>query len=58
MSSRARSVLILLIGTTLGLTLSLGSGVLAERDADDTTLPWEEARLLAEVLQRVKQEYV
>ena len=58
MSSRARSVLILLIGTTLGLTLSLGGGVLAERDADDTTLPWEEARLLAEVLQRVKQEYV
>ena len=58
MSSRARSVLILLIGTTLGLTLSLGGGVLAERDADDSTLPWEEARLLAEVLQRVKQEYV
>ena len=58
MSSRARSALILLIGTTLGLTLSLGSGVLAERDTDDTTLPWEEARLLAEVLQRVKQEYV
>jgi carboxyl-terminal processing protease len=58
MSSRARSVLILVIGTTLGLTLSLGSGVLAERDADDTTLPWEEARLLAEVLQRVKEEYV
>ena len=58
MSSRARSAVILLIGATLGLTLSLGSGVLAERDADDTTLPWEEARLLAEVLQRVKQEYV
>lgn len=58
MSSRARSVLILLIGTTLGIALSLGGGVLAERDTDDTTLPWEEARLLAEVLQRVKQEYV
>ena len=58
MSSRARSFLILVIGTTLGVTLSLGTGVLAEREAEDTTLPWEEARLLAEVLQRVKQEYV
>ena len=31
---------------------------LAERDATPNSLPWEDARLLAEVLERVKQEYV
>jgi carboxyl-terminal processing protease len=41
----------------LGLTLSFGSGVLAER-SDEAPLPWQSARLLAEVLERVKQEYV
>jgi carboxyl-terminal processing protease len=58
MSTLARSLLILLIGTTLGVALTIGSGVLAERDTRATELPWEEARLLAEVLERVKQEYV
>ncbi|MBA3563048.1 MAG: S41 family peptidase [Gammaproteobacteria bacterium] len=60
MSLRARSVLVLVIGTVLGLSLSFGGGVLAERGGPETdeTLPWEEARLLAEVLQRVKRDYV
>lgn len=52
-------MLVLLVGTLLGLSLSLGGGVLAEREAAaPETLPWDEARLLAEVLERVKQEYV
>jgi carboxyl-terminal processing protease len=59
MSLRTRSVLVLVIGTALGLSLSVGGGVLAERGADaEDTLPWEDARLLAEVLQRVKRDYV
>jgi carboxyl-terminal processing protease len=58
MSLRVRSVLVLVVGIALGITLSLGSGVLADREGGDDTLPWEEARLLAEVLERVKQEYV
>jgi len=58
MSFRTRSTLILLLGVVLGITLSLGSGVFAERDATQNNLPWEDARLLAEVLERVKQEYV
>ncbi|MGH8495515.1 MAG: S41 family peptidase [Gammaproteobacteria bacterium] len=60
MSLRARSVLVLIIGTVLGLSLSFGGGVLAERGGaeSDESLPWEEARLLAEVLQRVKADYV
>ncbi len=59
MSLKFRSLLVLLVGTLLGLSLSLGGGVLAQRQgADQKPLPWEEARLLAEVLERVKQEYV
>ena len=48
----------LAIGVVLGIAVSLGGGVLAERESVEQTLPWEEARLLAEVLERVKQEYV
>jgi len=58
MPRTAKSILILVIGTALGATLSLGTVVLAERGSEDNSLPWEEARLLAEVLERVKQEYV
>ena len=50
--------MILLLGVVLGITVSLGGGVLAERNASKNNLPWEDARLLAEVLERVKQEYV
>jgi carboxyl-terminal processing protease len=57
MTPKMRSLLLVAIGMGLGLTLSLGTGVLAERSASDT-LPWQDVRLLAEVLERVKQEYV
>ena len=59
MSLKFRSLLVLLVGTVLGVSLSLGGGVLAQRQPPaDEGLPWDEARLLAEVLERVKQEYV
>ena len=58
MSFRARSLLTLFVGALLGVAISFGSGVLAERETVEKPLPWEEARLLAEVLERVKQEYV
>jgi len=60
MSLKARGFLAVSIGVVLGACLTLGSGVLAERDATPKaeSLPWEEARLLAEVLERVRQDYV
>lgn len=59
MSLKVRGLLAVSIGTVLGLSLSLGSAVLAERqDQARGDLPWEEARLLAEVLERVKRDYV
>jgi carboxyl-terminal processing protease len=59
MSLKARGLLAVSIGLILGLTLSLGSVVLADREVKATSsLPWDEARLLAEVLERVKRDYV
>jgi len=52
---------IVMFGASLGasLYLALASGVLADKPAapkDD--LPWQDARMLADVLERVKHEYV
>lgn len=62
MSIYSRGLLAAAIGVLLGLSLSVGGIVLAERAtataADPKTLPTAEARLFAEVLERVKREYV
>ena len=47
------------LGIALGLSLTLARGVWAGRQADaDATLPWADARMLAEVLDRVEHDYV
>ena len=60
-------MLVLLTGVLLGVLLSFGGGVLAERvpaaapasaAAPGTVLSWEDARLLAEVMRRVSEHYV
>src|SRR5687767_2850138 len=61
-----RFVLILGAGIVMGFGLSLGRTVQAEREiehhpvtaAKEPTVPWQDARLLAEVLERVRKEYV
>lgn len=59
MSLKTRGILVLVIGTILGVSLSVGGGVLANRDKPaDRDLAWEQARLLAEVMERVKRDYV
>ncbi len=59
MSLKTRSILVLVIGTVMGLSLSLGGGVLPERHQPSSDeLTWEQARLFAEVMQRVKEDYV
>lgn len=59
MSLKTRSILVVVIGTVMGLSLSLGGAVLAERGKPRAgELSWEQARLFAEVMQRVKQDYV
>ena len=67
MSPRARLLLALFMGLLLGLSLSVASRVAAERSpgsgvaaapAAAAALPWKDARLLAEVMQRVRDNYV
>jgi len=58
MSRKPRNLLLLAAGALFGLVLSLAPGVLAQKDEPAETLPWAEARLLAEVLERVREEYV
>lgn len=61
-----RVLLILGIGVVLGVGLSVGRSVKAEREiaAEPQTsaaarpVPWQDARLLAEVLEHVREEYV
>ena len=59
MSLKTRGILVVVIGTILGVSLSLGGGVLADRDRPAAReLTWEQARMLAEVMDRVKRDYV
>jgi carboxyl-terminal processing protease len=67
MSSRSRVTLALLVGLMLGLSLSVASRVAADRGPADASpaapggnpaLQWKDARLLAEVMQRVHDNYV
>ncbi len=58
MTLKQRSFWLLLVGMLFGLAISIGSGVFAQKGQPEETLPWDDARLLAEVLERVRQEYV
>jgi len=51
--------LVLVIGVVMGLSLSIGGGLMSDdRSLDQEELAWEQARLFAEVLERVKRDYV
>ena len=59
MSLKTRGILVLVIGTVLGISLSVGGGVLAERERSGSHEPtWEHLRLLSEVMDRVQRDYV
>jgi carboxyl-terminal processing protease len=49
----------LAVGIAIGLSLGLAHGVLADKPAaPGADLPWQDARMLAAVLERVKHDYV
>ncbi|HEY5645815.1 MAG TPA: S41 family peptidase, partial [Pseudomonadales bacterium] len=59
MSLKVRAILVIVIGTVMGLSLSIGGGLLADGAAPvEEELAWEHARLFAEVMERVKRDYV
>ena len=52
------TLLALLIGAALGFALAVSQGVVAGRQPSEADLPTADARLLAEVIERVKTDYV
>jgi carboxyl-terminal processing protease len=59
MIKKSGNVLLLAVGIAIGLSLGLARGVLAEKpSALGADLPWQDARMLAAVLERVKHDYV
>ena len=56
---KTRAILVVVVGTVMGLSLSLSGGLLPNRPLpEDGELAPERARLLAEVMLRVKRDYV
>ena len=59
MTLKTRALLVLVIGTVLGLSLSLGGkAVQGLKPAPPDDLSWEQARLFTEVMERIKADYV
>ena len=59
MSLKTRAILVLVIGTVMGLGLSLGGDMLAERKLTPPgDLSFEQAQLIEEVMDRVKRDYI
>jgi carboxyl-terminal processing protease len=59
MITQSRNSLTLALGIVIGLSLGLGHEVLAGKTtALGADLPWADAHLLADVMERVKREYV
>src|SRR5271167_153208 len=56
---KSRNLMLLAVGLSVGLSIGLARGVLADKPEPlGQNLPWQDARLLAEVLERVEREYV
>jgi carboxyl-terminal processing protease len=59
MRNKSGNALLLAVGIAIGLSLGLVHGVLADKPAaPGADLPWQDARMLAAVLERVKHDYV
>ncbi len=59
MTLKTRAILVIVVGIVMGMSLSVGGGLLTTADeVDEEELAWEQARLFAEVMERVKRDYV
>ena len=59
MVKKLRKAALLALGMTIGVSLALARDVLADKTPPPAeNVPWQDARLLAEVLERVEREYV
>jgi carboxyl-terminal processing protease len=56
---KSRNASLLAVGMAIGVSLGLAGGVLADKPAAlSEDMPWQDARMLADVLERVKHDYV
>ncbi len=53
-----RNMLVLTLGVLLGLSISIGHGVFANREGAETTLPLDELRNFTQIFSRIKADYV
>ncbi len=59
MRNQSGNALLLAVGIAIGLSLGLAHGVLADKPAAlGADMPWQDAHMLAAVLERVKHDYV
>ena len=58
MAMKSSHVVLLAAGFGAGLSLALAAGVLADKAPSKSDMPWQDARMLADVLERVKHDYV
>ena len=58
MSLKIRAILVVVVGVVLGFSLSFSGQLMGGAAPDRDTLALEQAQLLAEVLELVKEDYV
>ncbi|MBI5463248.1 MAG: S41 family peptidase [Gammaproteobacteria bacterium] len=58
MKPQTQKVVLVFTGLVLGVSLSIGHGVFAERDTPPAALPLEELRSFSDVFARIKADYV
>jgi len=58
MTVKSRPIAMVLLGTVLGASLTLGQGVWATRNSGDLALPLEQMRTFTDVFSRIKNDYV
>ena len=59
MLKKTRNLLCTAVGASIGMSIALAGGVAADKPAPlGQDLPWQDARMLAEVLDRVEHDYV
>lgn len=58
MSFRSRSFMLVVLGVVIGISLTLGQGVMATKDEDVKGLPLQQLRVFASVFEQVKRNYV
>jgi len=58
MAVKSRPLTMVLLGTLLGASLTVGQGVWATRTSGDNALPLEQMRTFTDVFSRIKNDYV